>query len=151
MAKKLMSGNEAIAQGAWEAGVSFAAGYPGTPSTEVLETFATYERVEEIMPLFVKKDGSREPYDRQKVVAGLKKACEKRPISAQTIEEVADGIETEIQERGTKEIESNIVGEAVMNALRDLDGVAYVRFASVYREFRDLDEFMETLRDLLKR
>jgi transcriptional repressor NrdR len=116
-----------------------------------LRRFTTYERVEEIMPLIVKKDGSREPYDRQKIVAGLTKACEKRPISALKIEEVANRIEGDIQEHGHKEVESNVVGEAVMNALRDLDGVAYVRFASVYREFRDLDEFMETLRDLLKR
>jgi transcriptional repressor NrdR len=116
-----------------------------------LRRFTTYERVEEIMPLIVKKDGSREPYDRQKIVAGLTKACEKRPISANSIEEVANRIEADVQERGQKEVESNVVGEAVMNALRDLDGVAYVRFASVYREFRDLDEFMDTLRDLLKR
>ncbi len=116
-----------------------------------LRRFTTYERVEEIMPLIIKKDGSREPYDRQKVVAGLTKACEKRPISAQTIEEVATRIESEVQEKSQKEVESSVVGEAVMNALRELDGVAYVRFASVYREFRDLDEFMETLRDLLKR
>lgn len=116
-----------------------------------LRRFTTYERVEEIMPLVVKKDGSREPYDRQKVVAGLTKACEKRPISAQTIEDVATRIESDVQEHSQKEVESNVVGEAVMNALRELDGVAYVRFASVYREFRDLDEFMDTLRDLLKR
>lgn len=113
--------------------------------------FTTYERVEEVMPLIIKKDGSREPYDRQKLVNGLQKACEKRPISAQTIEEVANRIETEIQEHGAKEVDSHVVGEAVMKALRELDGVAYVRFASVYREFRDLDEFMDTLRDLLKR
>ncbi len=112
--------------------------------------FTTYERVEEIMPLMVKKDGSREPYDRQKIVSGLQKACEKRPISAQTIEEVTDRIELEIQETGGKEVETAAVGEAIMNALRELDPVAYVRFASVYREFRDLDEFMSTLRELLK-
>lgn len=116
-----------------------------------LRRFTTYERVEEIMPLIIKKDGSREPYNRQKVVAGLTKACEKRPISAQTIEEVATRIESAVQEKSQKEVESSVVGEAVMDALRELDGVAYVRFASVYREFRDLDEFMETLRDLLKR
>jgi transcriptional repressor NrdR len=112
--------------------------------------FTTYERVEEIMPLLVKKDGSREPYDRQKIVSGLQKACEKRPISAQTIQEIADRIEHEIQEKGTREVETREVGEAVMRELRTLDGVAYVRFASVYRDFRDLDEFMTTLRDLLK-
>lgn len=116
-----------------------------------LRRFTTYERVEEIMPLIVKKDGSREPYDRQKIVTGLTKACEKRPISAQTIEEVANKIEADVQDRGQKEVESNVVGEAVMDALRELDGVAYVRFASVYREFRDLDEFMDTLRDILER
>ncbi|TAL17224.1 transcriptional repressor NrdR [bacterium] len=112
--------------------------------------FTTYERVEEIMPLLVKKDGSREPYDRQKIVSGLQKACEKRPISAQTIQEIADRIEHEIQEKGAREVETREVGEAVMKELRNLDGVAYVRFASVYRDFRDLDEFMTTLRDLLK-
>lgn len=112
--------------------------------------FTTYERVEEIMPLLVKKDGSREPYDRQKIVSGLQKACEKRPISAQTIQELADRIEHEIQEKGAREVETREVGEAVMRELRNLDGVAYVRFASVYRDFRDLDEFMTTLRDLLK-
>ncbi len=118
---------------------------------ECLKRFTTYERVEEVMPLIVKKDGSRDAYDRQKIVMGLQKACEKRPISAQQIEEVTDRIEADIQEKGSKEVDSHIVGEAVMNALRELDGVAYVRFASVYREFRDLDEFMDTLRDLLKR
>lgn len=113
--------------------------------------FTTYERVEEVMPLIIKKDGSREPYDRQKVISGLLKACEKRPISYERIEEVANKIASEVQELGLKEVESHYVGEAVMRALRELDGVAYVRFASVYREFRDLDEFMDTLRDLLKR
>jgi len=116
-----------------------------------LKRFTTYERVEEVMPLIVKKDGSREPYDRTKITNGLRKACEKRPISADKIEDVADSIEIAIQSSGSKEVDTSVVGEAVMNALRDLDGVAYVRFASVYREFRDLDEFMETLRDLLKR
>lgn len=115
------------------------------------QRFTTYERVEEVMPLIVKKDGSREPYDRQKIVAGLLKACEKRPISVEKIEEVANRIASEIQELGVKEVDSHFVGEAVMRALRDLDDVAYVRFASVYREFRDLDEFMSTLRDLLKK
>src|SRR5512145_77262 len=104
--------------------------------------FTTYERVEEVMPLMVKKGGSREPYDRRKIVNGIQKACEKRPISAESIEKVVDKIELELQELGQKEVETRVVGEAVMRALRDLDGVAYVRFASVYREFRDLDEFM---------
>lgn len=115
------------------------------------QRFTTYERVEEVMPLIVKKDGSREPYDRRKIVAGLLKACEKRPIPVERIEEVTNRIASEIQELGVKEVDSHFVGEAVMRALRELDGVAYVRFASVYREFRDLDEFMSTLRDLLKK
>lgn len=113
-----------------------------------LRRFTTYERVEEIMPLIVKKDGSREPYDRQKLVTGLKKACEKRPISAEAIEQVANRIETEIQEKGQKEIDSSVVGEAVMNALRDLDGVAYVRFASVYRSFQDVEDFRDAIREV---
>jgi transcriptional repressor NrdR len=111
--------------------------------------FTTYERVEEIMPLVVKKDGRREAYDRLKVVAGLKKACEKRPVSITTIEEVADRIEQFLQSRGEKEIASAVVGEEVMRQLYDLDKVAYVRFASVYRSFQDLDAFMRELKELV--
>ena len=111
--------------------------------------FTTYERVEEILPLVVKKDGRREAYDRLKVVTGLKKACEKRPVSIDTIEETADRIEQFLQNRGEKEVSSSVIGEAVMHQLYDLDKVAYVRFASVYRSFQDLNAFMRELKDLV--
>ena len=110
--------------------------------------YTTYERVEEILPVVVKKDGSRESFDRTKILAGLKKACEKRPISTTTIEAVTDRIEKRIQEMGETEIESRIVGEELMKELHQLDQVAYVRFASVYREFKDIDQFMDELRTL---
>lgn len=110
--------------------------------------FTTYERVDEILPVVVKKDGRREAFDRTKILSGLKKACEKRPISTATIEAVADRIEKRIQEMGETEIESRIVGEELMKELHQLDQVAYVRFASVYREFKDIDQFMDELRTL---
>ena len=110
--------------------------------------YTTYERVEEILPMVVKKDGRRESFDRTKILAGLKKACEKRPISTVTIEDVTDRIEKRIQEMGETEIESRIVGEELMKELDQLDQVAYVRFASVYREFKDIDQFMDELRTL---
>ena len=110
--------------------------------------YTTYERVEEILPVVVKKDGRRESFDRTKILAGLKKACEKRPISTTTIEGVTDRIEKRIQEMGETEIESRIVGEELMKELHQLDQVAYVRFASVYREFKDIDQFMDELRTL---
>ena len=110
--------------------------------------YTTYERVEEILPMVVKKDGRRESFDRTKILAGLKKACEKRPISTATIEGVTDRIEKRIQEMGETEIESRIVGEELMKELDQLDQVAYVRFASVYREFKDIDQFMDELRTL---
>ena len=110
--------------------------------------YTTYERVEEILPVVVKKDGRRESFDRTKILAGLKKACEKRPISTATIETVTDRIEKRIQEMGETEIESRIVGEELMKELHQLDQVAYVRFASVYREFKDIDQFMDELRTL---
>jgi transcriptional repressor NrdR len=112
--------------------------------------FTTYERVEEMMPLVVKKDGRREAYDRIKVVNGLKRACEKRPVSINTIEAIADRIERALQERGDKEIPSSVIGEAAMRELHDADQVAYVRFASVYRSFKDINEFMVELEELLK-
>jgi transcriptional repressor NrdR len=112
--------------------------------------FTTYERVEEILPVVVKKDGRREPYDRQKVLAGLKKACEKRPVSTAAIEQSVDRIEQWLQERGEKEVPSALIGEAAMRELHRLDQVAYVRFASVYREFKDVDEFMRELQRLMK-
>jgi transcriptional repressor NrdR len=110
--------------------------------------YTTYERVEEILPMVVKKDGRRESFDRTKILVGLKKACEKRPISTATIETVTDRIEKRIQEMGETEIESRIVGEELMKELHQLDQVAYVRFASVYREFKDIDQFMDELRTL---
>lgn len=110
--------------------------------------YTTYERVDEILPVVVKKDGRRESFDRTKILAGLKKACEKRPISTVTIEAVTDRIEKRIQEMGETEIESRIVGEELMKELHQLDQVAYVRFASVYREFKDIDQFMDELRTL---
>lgn len=112
--------------------------------------FTTYERVEEILPLVVKKDGRREPYDRLKIITGLKKACEKRPISIKIIEDIADHIERTLQGRGDKEISGAVIGEEVMRHLYDLDKVAYVRFSSVYRSFQDIDEFMSELRDLIR-
>jgi len=110
--------------------------------------YTTYERVDEILPVVVKKDGRRESFDRSKILAGLKKACEKRPISTTTIEAVTDRIEKRVQEMGETEIESRIVGEELMKELHQLDQVAYVRFASVYREFKDIDQFMDELRTL---
>jgi transcriptional repressor NrdR len=111
--------------------------------------FTTYERVEEILPMVVKKDGRRETFDRQKVIQGLKLACQKRPVSAEQVEEVVDGIERRLQEMGEKEVPSAVIGESVMRALASLDEVAYVRFASVYRSFKDLGEFMSELKELI--
>ena len=110
--------------------------------------YTTYERVEETMPAVVKKDGRREPFDRGKIVSGLKKACEKRPISTATIESETDRIEKRIQDMGETEIVSTAVGEEVMKELSQLDQVAYVRFASVYREFKDIDQFMDEIKSL---
>jgi transcriptional repressor NrdR len=112
--------------------------------------FTTYERVEEAAPMVVKKDSRREPYDRNKVIAGIKRACEKRPVSMETIEEIADRIEAAAAELGGKEVPSEFIGGAVMNELHSIDQVAYVRFASVYRSFKDIDEFMRELEDLMR-
>jgi len=111
--------------------------------------FTTYERAEEAFPMVVKKDGRRETFDRMKIVAGLKRACEKRPVGIEAIEAVVDRIERGLQERGEKELPSSAIGEALMRELHGLDKVAYVRFASVYRHFRDIGEFMSELKDLL--
>lgn len=113
--------------------------------------FTTYERVEDILPLVVKKDGRREPYDRLKIIAGMQKACEKRPVSIDTIEKMIDQLERKLQESGEKEISASRIGQAVMDALHRIDEVAYVRFASVYRQFKDINEFMDELKDLLAR
>ncbi len=113
--------------------------------------FTTHERVEETLPLVMKKDGRREPFDRLKVIAGIKKACEKRPVSVETIERFVDRLESRLQEAGEREVPSTKIGEMVMNELHDIDEVAYVRFASVYRSFKDINEFMVELQDLLKK
>ena len=110
--------------------------------------YTTYERVEEILPVVAKKDGRRESFDRNKILQGLKKACDKRQVSMATIETVTDQIEKRIQEMGETEIESRVIGEEVMKELHQLDHVAYVRFASVYREFKDIDQFMDELKAL---
>jgi transcriptional repressor NrdR len=112
--------------------------------------YTTYERVEESLPLVVKKDGRREPFDHGKLLAGLKKACEKRPVAAQQVEQIVDEIERELTESGAKEVASTGIGEKVMTRLRELDEVAYVRFASVYRSFRDIQEFMDELSTLVR-
>ena len=112
--------------------------------------FTTYEFVEEVLPMVVKKDGRREAFDRSKILTGIKKACEKRPVSIDAIEAVVDRIERSCQESQLKEIPSTFVGERVMQELHDLDKVAYVRFASVYRQFRDANEFFDELKDLLR-
>lgn len=112
--------------------------------------FTTYERVEEVDLLVVKKDGRRESFDRNKIITGMLKACEKRPISVKIIEEFVSEFERELQERGEREVGSREIGERVIAKLFELDEVAYVRFASVYRSFKDINHFMEELKDLLK-
>jgi transcriptional repressor NrdR len=112
--------------------------------------FTTYERVEELNPLVVKKDGRREAFDRDKLLAGLKKACEKRPVSVDQVEQLATEIERKLQEMGEKEVPSTTIGQIVMERLPLLDEVAYVRFASVYRSFRDIAEFMDELKDIIQ-
>jgi transcriptional repressor NrdR len=112
--------------------------------------YTTYERVEEVLPLVVKKDGRREPFDRTKILQGLKKACEKRPVGLSVIEEVVDRVEKKMLEMGEPEIHSRVIGEEVMTQLHGVDQVAYVRFASVYREFKDVTQFMDELTGLLK-
>ncbi len=112
--------------------------------------FTSYERVEDIIPMVVKKDGRREPFDRDKVLTGLKKACEKRPIGMETLENIADSIEKKLIGLGVKEIQSSWIGEEVMSALKELDKVAYVRFASVYRSFKDINELMNEVKTLFE-
>ena len=113
--------------------------------------FTTYEYVEDILPMVVKKDGRREQFDRQKILTGIKKACEKRPISMESIDKLVENVEQACQEMQLEEISSTLIGEKIMNELKAFDGVAYVRFASVYRQFRDVGEFMSELKDLLSK
>jgi len=117
---------------------------------ECSRRFTTYERLEEVLPMIIKKDGRREPFNRDKIVAGIRKACEKRPISMQKIEEFVDSLELYFQELEKKEIKNSRIGEMIMEKLKDWDEVAYVRFASVYRQFRDINEFMTELEEMLK-
>ncbi len=112
--------------------------------------FTTYEKVETIPVIIVKKDNSRETYDRSKIEAGVLRACHKRPISASQITQLVDEVETEIFNLEEKEIPSQVVGELVMNKLKNLEGVAYVRFASVYREFKDVNTFLDELKKVLE-
>jgi transcriptional repressor NrdR len=111
--------------------------------------FTTYERIEETPLIVIKKDGRREPFERQKVIGGLLKACEKRPVAYAVLERLADTVERELRNRMDQEIKSTAIGELVMEGLKEIDDVAYVRFASVYRQFKDLAIFMEELQDLL--
>ena len=114
------------------------------------ERFTTYERIEKTLPFLIKQDGRREEFDREKVLAGVKKACQKRPVSIQEMEALVDRVEQYCQERGDKEMSAVVVGEKVVQELYQLDDVAYVRFASVYRSFKDVNEFMVELKDMLK-
>ena len=111
--------------------------------------FTTYERVEEIQPLVIKKDGRREPFYREKIREGMLKAVQKRPVSVEVIDEFIDSLERYFQETNQKEIPSTEIGERVITALHSIDEVAYVRFASVYRQFKDLGDFIRELRELL--
>ncbi len=113
------------------------------------QRFTTYERLEVMMPVLVKKDGRREVWDRQKMVSGLEKACEKRPVSCDEIDSFVDEIEKKLQDLGLKEVSSQVIGEWVMEGLPSLDEVAYVRFASVYRQFKDVSEFVDELKTLI--
>jgi transcriptional repressor NrdR len=112
--------------------------------------FTTYEKIEEIPFMVVKKDGSRQPYDSQKLLRGLLKACEKRPVPVSKLEEIVEEIEIKLQESPDKEMKASEIGQFVVRKLKKLDKVAYVRFASVYREFKDVLEFKEELETLLK-
>lgn len=114
-----------------------------------LKRYTTYEHVERAPLMVIKKDGRREPFDRNKILAGLMRACEKRPISMEKLEEIVDDIERQLQRAHEKEAKSSEIGELIMSKLHALDEVAYVRFASVYRQFKDINEFMKEIKDLL--
>ena len=111
--------------------------------------FTTYEKLEDVLPMVVKKDGRREPFNREKIVSGIRKACQKLPVSTTQIEDFVDSLELFFQELGKKEIDSTQIGERVINKLKEWDEVAYVRFASVYRQFKDINEFMAELEGML--
>lgn len=112
--------------------------------------FTTYEKIETVPLIVVKKDGTRQAFDRNKILNGIVKACEKRPVSMQAIEKLVDGIELQLYNSMKKEINSNEIGEIIMSALKNIDEVAYVRFASVYRQFKDIDTFMAELTKIMK-
>ncbi len=112
------------------------------------QRFTTYERIEDVLPQVVKSDGRREPFDRQKIVLGLRRACVKRAVSNEAIDGVVDTIERELMESQDKEVSSRLIGEAILSRLRTLDEIAFVRFASVYRSFRDIREFREVLDEI---
>lgn len=113
--------------------------------------FTSYERIDQIPYFVIKKDGQREPFDRQKILAGLLKACEKRPVSTTKLEAIVNAIEKQVQERRDREFSTKKIGEIVMRRLKEMDDVAYVRFASVYREFKDSSEFISELKGLVKK
>lgn len=117
---------------------------------ECKRRFTSYERIDEIPSMVVKKDGRRERFDRQKVLAGILKACEKRPVSMSQLETIADNAESMVQESSEREVSTRAMGQLIMNELKNLDKVAYVRFASVYLDFKDIQEFMSELKDLLR-
>lgn len=117
---------------------------------ECEKRFTTYERIEEIPLVIVKRDGKREPFDRRKILNGLLKACEKRPVPFETLERVTDQVERELRNRMDQEVTSEAVGELIMDMLREIDEVAYVRFASVYRQFKDVDKFLQELQALVQ-
>ncbi len=112
--------------------------------------FTTYERIEEALPVVLKADGRREPFDRNKIEKGLQYAVAKRPVSVEKVQELALAVEREIGELGVKEVRSELIGERVLPKLRQLDEVSYVRYASIYRDFRDIDEFVKELGDVIK-
>ena len=114
------------------------------------DRFTTYEKLERSLPLLIKKDGRREEFNREKIISGVRKACQKRPVSTKDIEDLVDRVEQYLQELGEKEVHAVKVGEKVIREIYNLDDVAYVRFASVYRSFKDVNEFMVELKEVLK-
>ena len=113
--------------------------------------FTTYERIESIPLMVIKKDNTREPYDRDKIKSGISRSCHKRPVSTEVIDKMTDAVETDVFNYGSKEISTNVIGEYVMQQLKDVDEVAYVRFASVYREFKDVNTFLDEIQQFLNK